>query len=124
MTGAAVITCEPDDAPAKTRRSLAAQALRLANAARKAGRKGMIHLAKDDREAERIAALARRLAPDVAVLAFPAWDSLPYDGASPSRECIGRRMQTLHALAAEQSAPWLLVATVEAVLQRVPPRRL
>jgi transcription-repair coupling factor (superfamily II helicase) len=124
MTDAALTTREAADAPTETRRSLGAQAIRLADAVRKAGRKGVIHLAKDNREAEGIAALARRLAPDVAVLALPAWDSLPYDGASPSRECMGRRMQALHALAAGQSAPWLLVATIEAVLQRLPPREL
>ncbi len=104
--------------------SSGALALRLLDAGRKAGGKGIIHLAGDDRAAERLIALARALADDVEIYAFPAWDSLPYDGASPSREAMGQRMQTLHALAAAPKSPWLLISTVEAVLQRVPPRSL
>ena len=38
-------------------------------------------------------------AQDVEVLDYPAWDCLPYDRASPSRESMGRRMAVFEQLA-------------------------
>ena len=57
------------------------------------------------------------------MLVLPRWDSLPYDPAGPSREIMGRRMSVLRRLAGGLERP-LLIATPEAVLQRVPPREL
>ena len=57
------------------------------------------------------------------MLVLPRWDSLPYDPAGPSRDIMGRRMSVLRRLAGGLERP-LLIATPEAVLQRVPPREL
>jgi transcription-repair coupling factor (superfamily II helicase) len=112
------------DAAMPAIQSAGGRAVRLVDAARRAEARGVIHLARDMRTAERVAALARCLADDVEVLVFPPWDCLPYDGVFPSREVMGRRMAVLHALAHTRSSPWLLITTVDAVHQRVPPRSL
>src|SRR5215471_5529449 len=83
------------------------------------------------RDGSRMAQLSRALAffaPDIGVLEFPAWDCQPYDRASPHAGLIAQRMTTLSRLAhlkaqaAPQSRPSVLLATVNAVVQRVPAR--
>src|SRR5207248_3617926 len=63
--------------------------------------------------------------PGLNVLTFPAWDCLPYDRVSPNGEITSRRIDTLPRLAsgAEQK-PLVVLTTVNALVQRVPPRHL
>lgn len=88
---------------------------------RAAGPAGLVYAASSERRADEIARALRQFAPDIEVLLLPAWDCLPYDRASPSREVMGRRMAVLGTLAEPSNGPRLLVASVEALLQRVPP---
>jgi transcription-repair coupling factor (superfamily II helicase) len=86
-----------------------------------------ISLAVVCRDGSRMAALSRALAffaPDIEVLEFPAWDCLPYDRVSPHAGVVAQRMMTLSRLARVQGRdkPSVLLTTVNAVLQRVPPR--
>jgi transcription-repair coupling factor (superfamily II helicase) len=86
-----------------------------------------ISLAVICRDGPRMAALARALAffaPDVEVLEFPAWDCLPYDRVSPHPAVVAQRVMTLARLArvTGREHPAILLATVNAVLQRVPER--
>ncbi len=80
------------------------------------------------RDAQRMAALARGLtffAPDIAMLEFPAWDCLPYDRVSPHGGILAQRMTTLSRLTHVQGRdrPSILLTTVNAVTQRVPPMK-
>ena len=75
-----------------------------------------------------MAALAEGIkffAPNTQILKLPAWDSLPYDRVSPNPEICATRMQTLVRLAGQEppQAPAILLTTVNAALQRLPPRR-
>ncbi|MCY4395164.1 MAG: transcription-repair coupling factor [Rhodospirillaceae bacterium] len=82
----------------------------------------VIHVAADDRRLSQIVSLVGFFRPDAAVLAFPAWDCLPYDRASPNAEILAARASTLARLAGRSGGkPRLIVTTVSAALQRVPP---
>src|SRR5438445_117233 len=60
-----------------------------------------------------------------AVLEFPAWDCLPYDRVSPHPSAVAQRMLALSRLArAKGQSASILLTTVNAALQRVPPRQL
>jgi transcription-repair coupling factor (superfamily II helicase) len=80
------------------------------------------------RDGPRMAALAQALkffAPEIEVVAFPAWDSLPYDRVSPHAAVVAERMAALSRLAGKRrAAPSVLVTTVNAALQRVPAKDL
>jgi transcription-repair coupling factor (superfamily II helicase) len=81
------------------------------------------------RDGPRMATLARALAffaPDLEVLQFPAWDCLPYDRVSPHAAIVAQRMTALSRLARVKGRdkPAVLLTTVNAALQRVPPRDL
>ncbi len=86
-----------------------------------------ISLAVICRDGSRMAMLARSLAffaPDIEVLEFPAWDCLPYDRVSPHPAVVAQRMMTLARLARVKGRerPAIVLTTVSALLQRVPPR--
>ncbi|MGB6536740.1 MAG: transcription-repair coupling factor [Xanthobacteraceae bacterium] len=81
------------------------------------------------RDGPRMAMLARALAffaPDAELFEFPAWDCLPYDRVSPHAAVVAQRMATLARLAhiERRDKPSVLLTTVNAVLQRVPPREV
>jgi len=84
---------------------------------------GLIHVARDD---QRMATLAQALAffaPGLRILTFPAWDCLPYDRVSPNAEIAARRMDCMATLAPSGlGAGAVLITTVNALLQRTPPR--
>jgi transcription-repair coupling factor (superfamily II helicase) len=80
------------------------------------------------RDAPRMAELCRTLAffaPEIPALEFPAWDCLPYDRVSPHPSAVAQRMVALSRLArARGQGPSILLTTVNAALQRVPPREV
>ena len=84
----------------------------------------VVFLAADDLRAQSALEALRFFAPDLPVLSFPAWDCLPYDRVSPKPDIESRRLATLSALARhdKNSGPCVVVTTVNAMLQRVPPR--
>ena len=98
--------------------------------AREAARPGghgapVIHIARDDRRMAAMRAALAFLAPGLAVLDFPAWDTTPYDRISPSPDIQAARMATLAGLAqGVVKGPFVLLTTLNAVLQRVPARDL
>ena len=88
-------------------------------------RKGLVvFVAPDDLKAEMTVLAVRFFAPALTVLPFPAWDCLPYDRVSPKSDIESLRLATLAALAqrTKNAGPAIVVTTINAILQRVPPR--
>ena len=84
----------------------------------------VMHVARDDK---RLAAMATALEffdPSVPVLRFPGWDCLPFDRVSPNADISATRMATLAALAAGLEGRFILLTTLTAATQYVPPRDL
>src|SRR5690242_6574330 len=98
-------------------------ALSLLTTWRGADAGGLLYITADEQTAEQLGANIYSFTPDCPVMVLPRWDSLPYDLTGPSREITGRRASVLRRLAAGLTQP-LVIATVEAVLQRVPPRQI
>ncbi|HUZ65852.1 MAG TPA: transcription-repair coupling factor [Acetobacteraceae bacterium] len=82
----------------------------------------VLHLARDDARMARLAEALAFFAPRLEVLRFPAWDCLPYDRVSPNPAIVSERIATLTRLLEPAAGPRLVLATVNAMLQRVPPR--
>lgn len=61
--------------------------------------------------------------PDIEVIQFPAWDCLPYDRVSPHPEVIGQRVDALTTLIEKRTSSRIVLTTVSAFLQKVPPRK-
>ena len=85
--------------------------------------KSFIYVARDDVRMTAMGDSLRRLAPDLRLLEFPAWDCLPFDRLSPQGGLVGRRIETLAQLASDAGTrPRILLTTINAILQRVPPK--
>jgi transcription-repair coupling factor (superfamily II helicase) len=82
----------------------------------------VLHVARDDAHMAALAGMLRFAAPDIEVVLFPAWDCLPYDRVSPNAEIVARRLDVLSRLAHRVPDHAIVLTTVSAVLQRVPPR--
>ncbi len=84
----------------------------------------LIHIARDEGRMAGLAESIQFFSPGTHVLKLPAWDSLPYDRVSPNPEICAARMNTLARLVAQEppKAPSILLTTVNATLQRLPPR--
>ena len=68
----------------------------------------------------------RFFAPKVRVISLPAWDTVPYDRVGPNAEIVARahhRAGQARARRRARSRP-IVLTTVNAILQRVPPREL
>jgi len=85
----------------------------------------LLVICADDSRMARFAAALAFFQPGIEVLNFPAWDCLPYDRVSPNPEIVSRRIDTLTRLAEANTAKRRIVlTTVNAAIQRVPPRVL
>ncbi len=57
------------------------------------------------------------------VITFPAWDTVPYDRVGPDSDIVARRIAALAKLAlTTRKHPTIVLTTVNAIVQRVPPR--
>ncbi len=82
----------------------------------------VLHVARDIARAEHLAELIRFFAPGVQLVLIPGWDCLPYDRVSPNADIMARRLEGLASLLEPRGRrPRLVLTTVGALLQRVPP---
>ena len=101
-----------------------ADALVFTRAINQRGGRGLF-IARDDSRASAFMAACRFFAPDIPVISLPAWDCLPYDRVSPSRSLAAKRAAALHSLLiAPVNKPLIVVTTVSAATQKVPPREI
>jgi transcription-repair coupling factor (superfamily II helicase) len=84
----------------------------------------LLHVARDGGRAALLAELASFFAPELEVVVLPAWDCLPYDRVSPNPDILARRLDALARLSRDGPRPPLVITTVNAFLQQLPPPEL
>jgi transcription-repair coupling factor (superfamily II helicase) len=83
----------------------------------------IVYIARDEARALRLKEQLTFFEPAHSVLFFPGWDCLPYDRVSPHPDILAQRLNTLTSLVA-QSTPYLLITTIQAFLQKLPPQQI
>ena len=83
-------------------------------------RQPLTYIARSETAATSITNALLSLDPDFDVVFLPPWDCLPYDRISPSRQCMGRRMDALRVWC-QSSRPALFITSLDAALQKIPP---
>ncbi|MEN3950192.1 transcription-repair coupling factor [Iodidimonas sp. SYSU 1G8] len=83
---------------------------------------GILHVARDDARLSALQDALEFFAPEIEIITLPAWDCLPYDRISPNPVLCARRMETLSLLAAPGQRMRVVLTTVNAASQRLPPR--
>ena len=113
--------------PVTSRRQLVAgavdglDALYLGKMASVKGGDLFLHVARDAARADHLIELIKFYAPDLTVVAFPAWDCLPYDRVSPNSDIMAKRLDVLGKLLGKDAEfPDLVITTANALLQKVP----
>ena len=80
----------------------------------------VLYVARDTEDAERVRReIGFFAAGATEPLAFPDWETLPYDNFSPHQDIISERLATLYALPRMERG--VLVAPVQTLMQRLPP---
>ena len=80
----------------------------------------VLYVARDTEDAERVRREIGFFASGACEpLAFPDWETLPYDNFSPHQDIISERLATLYALPRMERG--VLVAPVQTLMQRLPP---
>ena len=80
----------------------------------------LLHVARDDRRMEQLEQALSFFAPNVRVITFPAWDTVPYDRVGPGSDIVARRMAALAKLAlTTRKHPTIVLTTVNAIVQRI-----
>ncbi|MGH7154540.1 MAG: CarD family transcriptional regulator, partial [Acetobacteraceae bacterium] len=82
----------------------------------------ILHVTRDDARMARLAEALAFVLPEAEILRFPAWDCLPYDRVSPNPALVSERIATLARLLERPDRPRIALTTVNALVQRVPPR--
>ncbi|HEU5337872.1 MAG TPA: CarD family transcriptional regulator, partial [Sulfuricaulis sp.] len=70
--------------------------------------------------AERLEDEIRFYNPELPILPFPDWESLPYDVFSPHQDIVSQRLETLHRL--PEMSRGVMLASITTLLHRLPPR--
>lgn len=96
----------------------------LVHGLQSADKAGMIvHVARDDQRVQSFYLALSFFAANVKLMTFPAWDCVPYDRVSPNQDIVAKRMASLTQLAfSKRKSPTIILTTVNALLQRIPPR--
>ena len=95
----------------------------LADMARLEGDR-LVYIARDASAATAMRNMLGFFAPDITTVYLPAWDCLPYDRLSPQVAVMSERMATLAQLPLLEGTPHILVTTISAAAQRMPPRHM
>lgn len=82
----------------------------------------IIHICANDREMELCATNLEFFAPNLQVIQLPAWDCLPYDRVSPAQHITAARISALCHLSAQPKCPYIVLTTVSAITQKLPPK--
>jgi transcription-repair coupling factor (superfamily II helicase) len=82
----------------------------------------LLHVARHEGRMRRLAEYLNYFAPDMEVLTFPAWDCLPYDRVSPNPAVVSERIATLSRLLESATGPRVVITTVNAAVQKIPPQ--
>jgi len=84
----------------------------------------LLHVARDDARMASMAEALAFFAPNTEILRFPAWDCLPYDRVSPNPAIVSERIATLAQLLEPPKGRRVVLTTVNALVQKVPPRHV
>lgn len=98
----------------------------LAKSGTKSLSKDILYIVSDGKEIARVAGLLEYIAPNLQILRFPAWDTVPYDRVSPNANIMAERINTLAELATNPNpaAPRLIIASAGSVIQKLPPQKI
>ena len=80
----------------------------------------VLYIVRDEGRLQFIQDTLSFILPNIPILSFPSWDTVPYDRVSMSPDIEGVRVDTLSHLAQREFKKGIVLTTVSAIMQRVP----
>ena len=96
----------------------AAQALAIAEAAQHEKKLSLV-ICDNSQQASELEELVQFFAPDLPLLHFPDWETLPYDRFSPHQDIVSERLRCLYELPQTPNA--VLFVPINTLMQRIAP---
>lgn len=84
----------------------------------------VIFISSSDREMDTIRSGLEFFAKGAQIITLPAWDCLPYDRASPNAAILAARIVALSQILTPATGKRIILTTVNAALQKLPPKPL
>lgn len=84
----------------------------------------VLHICANDRQMDEAQQFISAYAPELNLLTFPAWDCLPYDRVSPAPALVAQRLVALSQLSSGITEQTIVLTTIGAAMQKLPPRSL
>ena len=82
----------------------------------------IVYVGKNDREIINIQQKLSWLLPQQKILLYKAWDQIPYDNISPSKEIQTSRLETLFYLNSHTEEKIILLTTLNGIIQKTLPK--
>ena len=88
--------------------------------------KTFLYVVSNGFELFQTAEIVKYLNPQIEVLVFPAWDTVPYDRSSPNINIVSQRLETLSKLVLEPNPKHkrIVITSVGAIIQKLPPKKI
>lgn len=86
----------------------------------------ILYIASDGNTMEQIASVLRYILPDVNILTFSAWDTVPYDRISPNVNIVAERVNVLAYLAHNPTDKKnrIVLTSIGSAIQKLPPKKV
>ena len=86
----------------------------------------ILYIVSNGVELFQTAEIIKYLNPDLEVLIFPAWDTVPYDRSSPNVNTLSQRIETLSKLALQTKSKHkrIIITSIGAIIQKLPPKKI
>lgn len=81
----------------------------------------VVYVALSETAAAKLAHAVQAFAPQLDPVLLPPWDCLPFDRVPPTKQCMGRRMDALRVWSQSSLDRKLMITSLDAMLQRIPP---
>ena len=86
----------------------------------------ILYIVSNGLELQQTADFLHYLNPDVKILTFPAWDTVPYDRVSPNVNILSKRLETLSELVQNPNPQQkrIIITSIGAAIQKLPPQKI
>ena len=82
----------------------------------------ILYICETETQLNKTEQILKIIAPQISVLSFPAWDTIPYDRVSPNAQIESERLDVLSRLSnSNVPFPLIILTTVSAILQKLSP---
>ncbi len=81
----------------------------------------VVYIGRNEREIINIKKKIEWLLPEEKILLYKAWDQIPYDNISPSKEVQTSRLESLYYFHSNKNKKLIILTTINAIIQKIIP---